>query len=106
MSLAVDTNVLVHAYREDASQHELAKTVLVGLLRSGRPLAVPLPCVYEFLRVVTHERIFIPPTPLAAALDAVDRLLESPGVWLLTPTQRHPQILREVVSPLERLASA
>jgi toxin-antitoxin system PIN domain toxin len=97
VTLALDTNVLVHAFREEASRHALAKQVLVGLLRSGRSLAVPLPCVYEFLRVVTHAHIFASPTPLPLALDAVDRLLASDGVWPLTPTQRHPEVLREVL---------
>jgi len=97
VSLALDTNVLVHAFREDASRHAVAKHALEGLLGAGRPLALPLPCLYEFLRIVTHPSIFITPTPLGLALDALDRLLDAEGCWLLTPTQRHPQLLREVL---------
>ena len=97
MSLAIDTNVLVHAFREDAPRHALAKRVLESLLGAGRSLALPLPCLYEFLRIVTHANIFITPTPLGLALDALDRLLDAEGVWLLAPTQRHPQLLREVL---------
>lgn len=42
-----------------------------GLLRSlaenRTPWAVPWPCLYEFVAVVTHARIFDPPTPLDLA---------------------------------------
>lgn len=97
MSLAIDTNVLVHAFREDASRHVLAKRALESLLGAGRSLALPLPCLYEFLRIVTHPSIFLTPAPLKLALDALDRLLGAEGVWLLAPTERHPQLLREVL---------
>lgn len=34
----------------------------------------------SFLRLVTHPKIFIHPTPMANALRFVDALLEAPGV--------------------------
>ena len=97
MSLAVDTNVLVHAFREDAPRHAAAKRALLRRLAEGRPLALPLPCLYEFLRIVTHPRIFATPAPMERALEALEGLLEAEGVWLLVPTERHPELLRTVV---------
>ncbi|GMU53269.1 MAG: hypothetical protein AMXMBFR33_24150 [Candidatus Xenobia bacterium] len=40
--------------------------------------------MHEFLAIVTHPRIYRPPTPLAIALDAVDAWLQSPGLVLLS----------------------
>ena len=45
--------------------------------------AIPWPCLHEFLAIVTHPRIYAPPTPLARALDQVDARLESSTLVLL-----------------------
>ena len=49
---------------------------------------MPVYCLAEFLRVVTHPRVFIPPTELAVGLDFLERLLASPTVRLLLPGER------------------
>jgi hypothetical protein len=49
----------------------------------------PWPCLHEFLAVVTHPRIYVPPTPLAQAIDQVDAWLESPTLVLLAESPTH-----------------
>jgi predicted nucleic acid-binding protein len=39
--------------------------------------------VHEFIAIVTHPRIFAPPTPLARALEQVDAWMESPSLSLI-----------------------
>jgi predicted nucleic acid-binding protein len=39
--------------------------------------------MHEFLAIVTHPRIYAPPTPLARALEQVEAWLESPTLTLL-----------------------
>ena len=51
--------------------------------------AIPSPCLYEFLAIVTHPRIYAPPTSLARALDQVDAWLESPTLALLAESTGH-----------------
>jgi uncharacterized protein len=51
----------------------------------------------EFVRLATHQRVFDPPSTIQQALDAVDALLDSPSVRLLTPTQLHWPLLREAI---------
>ncbi len=81
--IAVDTNILVYAHREDSPWHVAAWRRLAQLAE-GRPAwAIPWPCVHEFLAIVTHPRIFNPPTPLATALDCVSAWLESPSLTLI-----------------------
>ena len=67
---AVDTNILVYAHRSDSPWHEAAYAVLGSL--SGTEWAIPWPCIHEFLAIVTHPKIFDPPTPLADAVAAVE----------------------------------
>ena len=77
--IAVDTNILVYAHRNDSAFHEAAVSCVIRLAEGRASWAIPWPCIHEFLAVVTHPRIYNPPTPLAVALDAVD-------AWLLAPT--------------------
>ncbi len=81
--IAVDTNVLVHAHREDSPWHGGASCRMKELAEGKRPWAIPWPCLHEFLAIATHPRIWLPPTPLARAIDQVDAWLESPSVVLL-----------------------
>lgn len=82
--IAVDTNILVYAHREDSEWHEAANARLVELAEGRAPWAIPWPCLHEFLAIVTHPRIFAPPTPLKHAMEQVDAWLESPTVVLLS----------------------
>jgi len=94
---AVDTNILVYAHREDSQWHDAAVERMAELAEGRAAWALPWPCVHEFLAIVTHPRIFDPPTPLARAIDQVEAWLESPSVLLLAESQSHWQQLRSVV---------
>lgn len=82
--IAVDTNLLVHAHRRDSSWHDAARNSLRELAVGVAPWAIPWPCVYEFFSVVTHPRIFRPPSTTSQALEQIDAWLESPSIRLLS----------------------
>ena len=84
--IAVDTNILVYAHRRDSRFHRPARVTVAALAGSRAPWALPWPVVHEFLSVVTHPRIYDPPTPLLVALDQVDAWMESPSLVLLAET--------------------
>lgn len=92
--IAVDTNLLVYAHREDSSWHDAAYTKIMELAEGRGPWAIPWPCLHEFLAVVTHPRIYSPPTPLAAAIDQGEAWLESPSLVLLAETEGYWTELR------------
>ena len=81
--IALDTNILVYAHRKDASQHAEAAAAVRGLAEGPDPWAIPWPCIHEFLAIVTHPRIFRPPSTLAQALAQVDAWMASPELVLL-----------------------
>jgi uncharacterized protein len=91
---AVDSNVLVYAHREDSAWHDAAYTCLLELAEGRAPWAIPWPCLHEFLAIVTHSRIYAPPTPLETALDQVQAWLESPGLVVLSETEDYWQQLQ------------
>jgi toxin-antitoxin system PIN domain toxin len=95
--IAIDTNVLVYAHREDSPWFEPASRRVAELAEGVAPWAIPWPCIHEFLGIVTHPRRYAPPTPLADALSQVDAWLEAPGLVLLAETQQHWVTLRAQV---------
>ena len=95
--IAVDTNIMVYAHREDSPWHETAYSAVAGLAEGRAIWSIPWPCIHEFLAIVTHPRIFAPPTPLQNAVDQVDAWLESPGLVLLGETENYWTALRALI---------
>jgi predicted nucleic acid-binding protein len=81
--IAVDTNILVYAHRADSKFHERASECVASLAEGGEQWAIAWPCVHEFFAIVTHPRIYAPPTPAARALDQIAAWLDSPTLVLL-----------------------
>ena len=75
---AVDTNILVYAHREDCPFHAKALATMQALADGSSRWAIPWPCIHEFISVVTHPRIYAPPSPLTTALAAMRVWIESP----------------------------
>ena len=94
---AVDTNVLVYAEITSSPHHQTAIAVLRSLADGRAPWAIPWPCLYEFLRVVTHPRVYHPPVPAARALEDLRAILSSPSLVLLSETSRHADMCVAVV---------
>lgn len=92
--IAVDTNLLVYAHREDSPWHDAAYARIEELAEGRAPWAIPWPCVHEFLAIVTHPRIFAPPTPLAAAVKQVEAWLEAPSLAMLAEAEGYWEELR------------
>ena len=99
--IAVDTNVLIYAHRRETQRHARALKELSALAEGNAPWGLPVFCIAEFIRVVTHLRVFTPPSDLRTALDFVDRVLESPTVRLLLPGQTYPSVFRSICETAE-----
>lgn len=95
--IAVDTNILVYAHRVDSPWHEAARACIAELAQSRAAWGIPWPCVHEFFAIVTHPRIYAPPTPLLRALDQIDAWMDSPSLELLGETDDHWPTLRALL---------
>lgn len=95
--IAVDTNILVYAHRRESPYFIAASASVRSLAEGRRPWAIPWPCAHEFLVVVTHPRIYAPPTPIDAALDQVDAWMASPSLAMLGETPTYWPVARTQV---------
>jgi toxin-antitoxin system PIN domain toxin len=96
--VALDTNVLVYAEITSSPRHAAARDCLRTLAEGAAPWAIAWPCVYEFLRVVTHPRVYHPPVPLETARADLTSILASPSLLLLGETIRHAEVLDDVLA--------
>ena len=95
--IAVDTNILVYAHREESPWHDTALKRMTELAEGRSPWAIPWPCVHEFLAIVTHPRIYAPPTPLVKAIGQVEAWFESPSLVILAETEGYWPELRSAL---------
>jgi len=95
--IAVDSNILVYAHREESPWHNAAFEGVRKLAEGRTPWAIPWPCLHEFFSVTTHPRIFAPPTPLELAIDQIEAWIESPSLVLLTEDAEYWPRLRALV---------
>jgi toxin-antitoxin system PIN domain toxin len=96
--IAVDTNILVYADREESPFHTTALRAVRQLAEGDEAWAIPIFCVGEFLRVVSHDRLFDPPTPASDAVESMASLLASPSARLLVPGDRYLSLLRSLIA--------
>jgi hypothetical protein len=95
--IAVDTNLLVYAHREDAPWHDAAYARIAELAEGQQSWAIPWPCIHEFLAIVTHPKIYSPPTPLDKAIEQIEAWLESPSLVLFSEAEDYWMQLRPLL---------
>lgn len=93
----LDVNVLVTAMREDAPRHREANTYLERLRRAPEPFGVSDLVLSGALRVLTHPRVFVPPTPPQAARAWVAALRSTPNAVVVSPGPRHWELFSQLL---------
>jgi uncharacterized protein len=96
--IAIDTNVLVYAHREEMPLHAEAKARLTELGEGAVPWGLPVFCIGEFVRVVTHRRIFTPPSTIEQSLDFIGAISESPMLRMLAPDAEYWSLFRALTA--------
>lgn len=96
--IAVDTNILVYAHPRGLAVSRPGLEANDRTRRGASTWAIPWPCLHEFLAIVTHPRIYAPPTPLPRALDQVVAWLESSTLALLAESADHWLVLRSLLA--------
>ena len=94
---AVDTNILVYAQLATLPEYETANALLGDLATGAAPWVIPWPCVYEYLRVVSHPRFHHPPIAMRDAVAELADLFTSPSLNLVRETPDHWHILKRVL---------
>jgi uncharacterized protein len=96
--IAVDTNLLLYAHREDSACHSKAKATVEDLRHQRAPWAIPWPCLHEFIAIATHPRIYKPASSLQQALGFVDALLACVPLELLSESPGYFEKLKALAS--------
>jgi uncharacterized protein len=96
----VDANVLLYAVDEASPHHTVAKPWLEEQLSGSETFAFAWSVLVAFIRLATNPRVFAAPITPREALDLVDSWLEQPNATVVHPTDRHVQLLRELLDPL------
>jgi uncharacterized protein len=94
--IAIDTNLLVYAYREDSDFHRVAAECLRPVIEGSDPWALPWPSVHEFIGVVTSGRVYKPASPLPSVIAFLESLFGSPQLHLLAESPGYFERLREL----------
>jgi len=95
--IAIDTNMLVYAHRLDCEFNQRAHDALTLLAVGRAPWAIPWPCVHEFFSIVTHPRIWNPPTPVEQAIAQIEAWRRSSSVTFLAEPAAYWEELRELL---------
>lgn len=100
----VDTNVLVYAAERSAPEHDRCRSLLERWREGSAAWFLTWGICYEFLRVVTHPRVLRRPWSGRAANEFLDALAAAPGLTMLVQTDRHRDVLRDVVDEVPAVA--
>lgn len=99
----VDTNVLVYAADADAPEHARCRELLERWRARAGAWYLTWGVCYEFLRVVTHPRALRRAWAAADALAFLRAVQASPGLRMLVPTDRHAQVLDDILAEIPLL---
>ncbi len=94
----------MNALNADVTDQARAAQVLEDLVNGSEHWALSWTVIYEFLRVVTHPRVFARPLSVGEACAFIDELAESPTCTVITESFQHSQQLRESIEDIPRLA--
>jgi len=96
----VDLNLLIYAVNRDAPHHGLALQWWEKCLADTETVGLPWLVILGFLRIMTNGRIMPNPLSSEQALDIVNEWLKCPIVRIISPTERHWSIFRQIIRPL------
>ncbi len=94
--LLPDVNILVYAHREDSSEHLKSLQWLESLINSDEAFAMSELVFSGFLRIVTHPKIFNPPSSIEDALSFTEQIRNQPNCVIVFPQNRHWEIFTKL----------
>lgn len=88
----LDVNILVYAHKSESPFYPAASQWLENFVRSNQRFALTDAVIVGFVRIVTHPRIYEPPSEIETSLIFVEELLDRPNCTMLKPGPRHRQL--------------
>ena len=95
--MLVDANLLLFAVLERSPYFKAASRWLGEVLRGPTRVGLPWLSLGAFVRIVTNPRAIDPPLSSEEAWSVVEVWLQRPNVWVPNPTERHAEVLGDLV---------
>ncbi len=98
-----DLNLLIHAYNKESPRHDASRRWWESLMNGQSTVGLTWAVILGFVRISTHSSILSNPLTVRAACDHARSWLVQPQVTIITPGDRHAEI---VFGLLEGLGTA
>lgn len=97
----LDANLLLYARDQGSPQHEAARTWITERLNGPARVGLPWHSLVAFMRIATHQRVFDRPLSPQVASAQVASWLAAPAAWVPSPTDRHGEVLGQLIDRYE-----
>jgi toxin-antitoxin system PIN domain toxin len=101
----LDVNLLIYAVDEDSARFEHAHPWVERVLGGRETVALGWAVLLAFLRLTTRPQVMASPLTSDEALEYIDSWLARPNTVVVHPTDRHADLLRELLAPLGTAAN-
>ena len=95
--IVVDANLLIYSYDTASSHHKKSLAWVEKIFSDVEPVGLPWQTVSAFLRVMTNRRLPGSRLAIEQAVEIVDEWLEQPNVRVLTPSDDHWLLFRQMI---------
>lgn len=102
----LDVNILVYAHKSESPFYPVVSPWLESFVNSNRVFALTDTVMLGFIRIVTHPRIYEPPSRVDVSLNFIQELLERPNCIVLKPGARHWQLFSNLCVKLNARGNA
>jgi toxin-antitoxin system PIN domain toxin len=91
-----DVNVLIYAFRQDASYHSICKPLIEGLVSGDVRFGISPLAVSAVVRITTNPRSYNEPSTLEEAFRYSEYLIGSANCQVVRPGERHWDIFKRL----------
>lgn len=95
-------NLLLYATNPKALAYEPARAWFEDQINSDDQVGIPWFTLVSYLRLSTQPAVRNPPLPVGAAMKYVEEWLACETVWTPLPTERHAEVLGELLRAVPR----
>jgi len=96
--ILIDANLLLYAYNASSERYATARPWLEKMLSGAEPVRMAWITLLAFLRIGTNSRVFPHPFTSSEAVAIVSTWLQLPTVAILEPSERHWEILSDLLT--------
>lgn len=91
-----DINIFVYCHREDSPHYKQIRQYAETIFNDIQPFGYSPLVLSGFLRIVTHPKIFTPPSSTLIAIQFIEEIISLPNAIKIIPGQLHWQLFTDL----------